>query len=482
MDSKQDNTNKMSQLNNDQLPDELLWENMEAGIFHKMEVLASTLPLAKKKDHKRRILLGLLFLLLGAILSSLYYLSNQTDSQNATELAQSHSNPVNPEFSAEADKTVIEAEVPASTTPPSIDVQSEVPQTNSPQRDAKQNTTTVDSKENPGQPATQIARSETPINSEKKSTNAIDSSQYSREVKPDNSDETELLISEKLSSNSSPNSPAPAAVNQLTNQLKLEPIVSQTSKKDIGLTLTTFPIEPLHPIRKIRHKQLWLTGGASWWSEGYGSVKPERAAFEQTIVSHQGQFSYVKPLSNNLILLTGLQYQKLESRLNWNPLVPNFEVTLEDTIVQLQRNAITGEVTEIRGDVTLGVTANRQVQHFNSFSVLQVPFGIGKTWGEGSLQTHLLVGGVANISFSDKGRTLYQTELIEYNSPSADFWNGNLKFGAMLGGGLSYRITEKFDIISLIQYQHSLSNWSEEQGTIMRPRIFNWSVGVKYSL
>lgn len=482
MDSKQDNTNKMSQLNNDQLPDELLWENMEAGIFHKMEALASTPSPAKNKDHKLRILLGLLLLLLGIILSSLYYSSNQADSQITTELAQSHSYPAVTKLPAETDRAIKEARVPASTAPLNIDVQSEVSQAYSPQHDTKENTATVDSKKNPSQTEKQIAWPETPTSSEGKITNAVDFSQNSLHAKQETNDDAELTIVEKLSPISSPHSPVPAAVNPLASQYEIFPVVSQIIKKDTGATLTISPVEPANPIRKNRPTQLWFTGGASWWREGYSSTKPERAAFEQTIVSHQGQFSYVKPLKHNLILLTGLQYQKLESRLNWNTLIPNFEVTLEDTIVQIQRNAITGEVNEIRGDVTLEVTANRQVQHYNSFSVLQVPFGMGKTWEGSSLQAHLLVGGVANISFSDKGRTLYQTELIEYNSPSADFWTDNFKFGAILSGGLSYRITEKFGLISLFQYQHSLSNWSQEQGIVMRPRILNVSVGVKYSL
>jgi len=129
----------------------------------------------------------------------------------------------------------------------------------------------------------------------------------------------------------------------------------------------------------------------------------------------------------------------------------------------------------------LTVPAERQVQHFNSFSLLQVPLGIGKTWGKGSLQSHLLVGGVANLSFARQGRTLYQAELIDYDDASSTIWTDKLSFSALWSGGLSYRITDRLGVVTLLQYQHSLSNWSTEQGITMRPSIFNWSLGVKYS-
>lgn len=478
MDSKQDN-NKLRPLKNEQLPIELQWENMEAGILNKMEALQSAVPTDKKEQPRRRILL-ICLLLLGVLLPTLFFLNHKPASENPVDFTSSPAVPAERTDLEEVNEVGKAAPLPTTATEQPAAAKANAPQAYVPLDNKQESRIAVE--QNEAYSPTEIASAlvETPSNDPKKPTSYVTAEHISVNKQESNVTSTMLNTDHQLKvSSTDPASLTP--VDQLAERKEMTPVVSQSSKEEVVLPALALSTTAACPIFKTHSAQVWLMGGASWWSAGYGNTKPERADFEQTILSSQGQFSYVQPMKKDLFLLVGLQYQQLENRLNWDTQLEDYQLTLEDTIIQIRRNAITGATTEVRGDITLTVTAERKVQHFNSFSLVQVPLGIGKTWGKGSLQPHLLVGGVANLSFSKQGRTLYQAELIDYDD-SSSIWTDQLSFSAMLSGGLNYRITDRLGMMMVIQYQHSLSNWSTEQGITMRPSILNGSFGVNYSL
>ena len=477
MDSKQDNNNKLQPMNEEQLPLELQWENMEAGIFQKMETLQAAVPSDKNKKHRRGLLLLACLLLAGVLMSTLFIFDYESAPENTTDFTSSPAETVERTDREETNGMTKTDQLPITITEQPTATEAKTIQTYTPKNNKQQNRITVEQSEENSYAEITVESLGTKAKYPQKTTTSSVAFEQITATKLENNVAPAMLNTDEKPTFSSPNSALLTPLDQLVGHKVTVPVVSQTSTKELALPIVSLPAKPT---AKPQPAQLWLTGGASWWSPGYGDTKPERAEFEQVILSYQGQFSYFQPLKKNLVLLVGIQYQQLENRLNLNT-QEDYELTLVDTVIQIQRNAITGATTEIRGDVTLTVPAERKVQHFNSFSLLQVPLGIGKTWGKGSWQSHLLVGGVANLSFAKQGRTLYQAELIDYNDVSSSIWTDKLSFSAMLRGGLSYRITDRLSVVTLVQYQRSLSNWSTEQGITMRPNILNWSLGVNYS-
>lgn len=463
-------------MNEEQLPVELQWENMEANIFLKMEKLQPVAPPDKDKKHRRMILLACL-LLLGAV-STLFILNNESASENTTDFAASPAMAVERMGVEEVNET---EPMPATPAEQSTAAKAESPQAYTPQHNQQQSRRAVKQGGKSSDAAATLEWQETQSTYPRKSTsaevfeNATGTNQEgSEDLANPTTDEHPII--------GSPNSSSVAPVAPLVAPQAMAPLVSQSSNKDAAHLTTTLPAESSCPIFKARSPQVWLTGGVSQWRAGYGSAKPERAEFESAILSYQGQFSYVHPVKKSLFLLAGLRYQQLESRLDWNTQIADYAVTLEDTIIQIRRNAITGEETQVRGDITLTVIAERKVRHFNSFRLLQMPLGVGKTWESGKLQSHVFVGGVASLSFSRQGRTLYQAAVVDYDDSSAAIWTDKLTLSAMLGGGLSYRVTNRLGVMTMVQYEHSLSNWSAEQGITMQPRMLSWSLGIHYAL
>lgn len=234
------------------------------------------------------------------------------------------------------------------------------------------------------------------------------------------------------------------------------------------------------PAERASRRWAILTGVADW-EMGYGTELPESASYESPLLSWQSGISYLHPLPRQYTLLSGLQWQRLESRLDWSTAVDDYQVTLRDTILRVETNALTGKESKVRGDVTLTVPANRVVRHHNQIQLLQIPLAVGKTWLYRNWQADLLIGGAFTVYTYHKVRTLYREELLDYAGPKTDLIDNRWKFQALLAGRLTYRINRHFGITTGIQWQRSLGNWSTEAAIVQRPRIVNVQLGFTYS-
>ncbi len=226
--------------------------------------------------------------------------------------------------------------------------------------------------------------------------------------------------------------------------------------------------------------RITLLSGLTWWGTGYGATKPERHPYERTITSYHVQLNYLHTLKRDYTLLVGLQYQQLESRLDWSSSLDNYTIILTDTIVQVQSNLLTKKQLEVRGDVEVNAPAMRTVRHYNQTRIYQIPFALGKTWSFKQWQADVLFGGSLNILSQNKGRTLYLGEIQDYDGASTDFLNPQWNIHVLFMGRLSYRINDHFGITTGIQLQRSLTNWSTESSIKMYPNVLSWELGMSY--
>ncbi|MGK0391278.1 MAG: hypothetical protein ACI94Y_004040 [Maribacter sp.] len=231
-----------------------------------------------------------------------------------------------------------------------------------------------------------------------------------------------------------------------------------------------------------RRNRLSLLAGVSAWNMGYGNTETERKDYERTTISYHAGINYIHPLKKNYTLMIGFHYQQLESRFDWSASLDDHTITLTDTIVQIQTNTLTGQQVEIRGDIELTVPATRMLRHHNKIQLYQIPFAVGKTWTlANKWQTDILIGGVLGMISENKGRTLYQNDILDYTRTSNDIYNNQLKFNVMLEGRLSYNINAHWGITTSIQFQRSLTNWSAEKDVKIYPNVLNGGIGLQYS-
>lgn len=230
----------------------------------------------------------------------------------------------------------------------------------------------------------------------------------------------------------------------------------------------------------INAHRITILGGISTWNPAYGLSKPEREVYERSLVSFNSQVNYVRSYNNGLILMIGFQYNRLESVFDWQKELDNYTVTLKDTIVFIQNNLLTGQQIIKQSDIEVPVQATRIVKHYNSTSIYSIPFAVGKSWRCRKWQIDLLAGGSVSIKTNNIGKTVFNEEIIEYDASETEFLNNNFKWNAMVSSRLTYYPVSRFGITASLSYHKSLMNWSLEDGIHMYPEWMNVGLGISY--
>ena len=221
-------------------------------------------------------------------------------------------------------------------------------------------------------------------------------------------------------------------------------------------------------------------GGVTSWKPVYGIAKPERNDFERTLLSFHAQINYVHTFKNGFVLMTGLQYQRLESVFDWQKDLENHTVTLKDTIVSIQNNLITGQQTIKVADIEVPVPATRIVKHYNSTRIYSIPVAMGKSWRCRKWQMDVMAGASVNIRSGNIGKTLFNDEIIEYNAARTEFLDNRVKWNALLGGRLTYYPVAGVGITAGLTYHKSLMNQSLEQDIKLLPHGVDLGIGVSF--
>jgi len=229
-------------------------------------------------------------------------------------------------------------------------------------------------------------------------------------------------------------------------------------------------------------KTLIMAGGATYWLEGFGSAKPQRQAYESPVMSYGTSLAYMHRFANKIELFIGLQYSKLESRFDYEQKLENYTVTIKDTLVEVQNNLITGRESFVRGDVEVPVDAKRVVRHYNSIEIIQFPFALGRSFSMNKLEIGIYGGGSLNIQTSAQGKSLFNDSITEYASQDELLISKDLKFSGMLYGRLAYSLSERVSLSLNLQLQRSLTDWSLEDEITMRPVIFSSMLGFEFRL
>lgn len=233
---------------------------------------------------------------------------------------------------------------------------------------------------------------------------------------------------------------------------------------------------------KFLKNELILEGGLVFWEKFKDSEFNDQGTHESTLLSYQFQGLYQKRLRQNFFLVTGIQYQQLESVFRYNTLIDDYKVILEDTIIRVENDLISGRQTAIYGDVEASTEAERRVIHYNQSRLLRITLGLGRTWQIGNFQGDVFLGGAINSLSDNRGRAIYQNEIIEYAGASNVLYSNELLLDAMAGIRAKYPLKNNLALSSSIQWQKSLYNWSAVANTNIYPASLSLQIGMCYLL
>jgi len=465
---------------NQPLPSEFDWDNMKEGIFDKIQSMEQEQAAQKSKDDSRKRIGFILFLFSSLILGLFLF------SQN---------------FIQDPDSEALDV-IPLSKQDRNLTTSDDIERSTSSTRMTSPVEPNKEYNQNPKEESrlsTHIA-SEPHQDSEKTTVAQIDLYESLvngplHEIDPLN----KIQNIDRIEDAPVKNSPTDSDFNSI-QEIKLSKVKSQIPGLQTLSTNILGPISLASPMlyivdiprpdtisyldidRKKSPHQLILEGGPTFWNQGYGKNKPESAQYEAPILSFQLQGHYMRSLKGNHFVMLGLQYQQLESRFQYNKTIEDYPIILEDTILQVRNNVVTGDQTIRRGDVETSVLAERNVQHYNISRLIKLSMGMGKSWRFHSFQTDVYLGGMLNSWVQNQGRTLSKDEVVDYSGASNSLFQNQFTAEGMMGIRLHYDLNPNIALSTGLQAQKSLMNWSNQNGINQYPASINWSIGLKYTL
>lgn len=483
-----------------QYPSELNWENMEEGILNRMEELQSeSKPQPVKPFPWKRSTLILIGIIIAGI-SLIPRIYTPLENEAITDSSSISTEPIKVESSNSASNhrnnmNILEVTSANSTT----QLENEILGSQVNEKSIVENSnfnSTITSNNNDLRSAKDL-QIIPPNDNDLESIGElkiINSNDITKGLQYPNKNSNTFTITKNESTELLESKTTPSSLNE--NVLLGKPSNTFEEVSFLSIPSIVFPLEKkLNPInltiksavvfekKKTAPVRFLAMGEVSMWNMGYGNTKPERDEYETAKVSFGTQLNFIKPLKKDFSLMIGLKYQQLESQFEWKNTITNYNLTLVDTIIEIQNNLITGEQTEVRGDIDFVVSADRIIKHYNKVQFFQIPFAIGKTWKlNKKLQADIFVGGSVNISSIHKGRTIYQGEISNYNDISKDIFNSQLRLNGLVNGKLTYNLNDHFGVVTGFEYQRSLMNWSNEENINMFPNVVSWQLGVSYSI
>ena len=228
--------------------------------------------------------------------------------------------------------------------------------------------------------------------------------------------------------------------------------------------------------------QFGLETGIGFWSAGTRQSLPMREQYETHLLSYQTQGYFTWALESDLFFIAGIQYQRLESRLNYNRVIPDYVLTFNDTVIRVYHDVLTGAEEKVYGDVEQTVEAERVVIHYNTTNLFKLSLGGGKSWHRNDLQFDVYGGLSLNMVSQNSGRTFLNNNLIYYEGSSNEIINNRMSVEGFVGARVHYYLDPRMAITGGLQVQQSLTNWSNVENGKMYPISIGLNVGMSYTL
>lgn len=503
------------------IPQELEWENMEKGIFEKMEAIQKAESVKNKKVlYKRRLLLlvlflGLFFLGLTFFFRNTNFYGTEQTSQGSQEKFKDNELPTRDGIKKIDDKPVNEAVAsdkdqnndnsPTHFGPSVVNTPLKGTAKNRPKQASVTPVADTTNEEDASfnkhaqrhKVSTQLPYSQGQANGATAAT--LDKMPQGKDSPRGTLEETIPQNGANAALDSALDIPAPFLPERfkaeaLSKNVPLVPskIIGKTEKPNSTSGKTKSTLAALWPAEKQASldrsgaieagQQIILEGGITVWDKGTAQSLPNEKSYENPLLSFQIQANYARGIKDNFFFMTGLHYQQLESRFYYSTTIPDYVVTLRDTLVQVRNNMITGEQENVYGDVQQTVEANRKVVHYNTSRLFKTSLAAGRSWYFKGMQADAYLGAALNALTFNSGRTLVNDTLRDYSGWRTSVIENRFGVEAFAGARIHYSLYPKVALTGGVQVQKSLKNWSTSGNTRLYPLSVGILFGISYNL
>ncbi len=259
-------------------------------------------------------------------------------------------------------------------------------------------------------------------------------------------------------------------------QLKLSPLGTRPSNLNINIEKTINLETNSNPLIAFE-----VTGGILFWQgkfTGKSNYLKEKNRASSKLPGFQLDIRSVTQLSSGVGYSYGLTYQHLREQFNIS--VDTMTSKLyENALIRSERSTLTGNVIHtIRQDTLVTSNSIRTVRHWNQYTTLGLNAGVWKKWKiNDQLSFRTSIGTFVGYRFKNSGKHLAGRNSIEILDEQPHFAK-NLEFALYTGLRLDYSIGSQVSLHIGGQVQKYLTNWSVAKTEKFKPTVYYCSIGI----
>ncbi len=488
--------------NNTELPDDFSWENMESGIFEKMN------DLNHRENSDKKIVPYKMFWLLAIIsligVTIIYQINQSKFTENKITESKDIAN-----HSSDTHKSLVEESSnvinqPKEESKKQITIDSDI------KNNLERSNTLLQKKNetnnvNYSQANTDLNESSTRSKDQLSSNNNNTSSNGKIEAvsnvmdEKNNNEEVASMIDHLI-----PNPQSTTKISQKLNN-ESEKEKDQISKKKIRTLLqmeavNTSVVQNVFSLNNtIPQIDLAFTNVSSLqedelkikskkWSISLGSALinwdqnvDNNPSFEDinTLLSNSQSLSTEYFVNKNWSISGGLEKRNLWSKLNTQT-VNEVQRDVENTAVQYLVYAFDNSRDTVYGTATVIDTSTRSVVHHNKVSQLSIPLLMNYTKTFNRFDVGLGLGFDFIIKSKSEGRFRENTDIVDYQTDEKSPYSSSFQSSLLTSLRLRYHLSDYFYVGTGLSYSKSLSNWSADEAVTFKPSWISGRISLGY--
>lgn len=222
-------------------------------------------------------------------------------------------------------------------------------------------------------------------------------------------------------------------------------------------------IEIINPTIKKKEKNelknsISINGGLLSSFSNYGSTPIDalKSKYEKEALGYSFGIGYHRVLSNKISLNTGFDYNTMRSILDYKETTSYLEQR-DNLLLSMDINTITGDTVKTYGTGIVTGKQTRTVLHYNTQRVLSIPVLLSYMIQNKKFHYTIGLGPVVHYNLSAKGRTIVDTD--QFLTYDKNYFN-TLNYGLLARLGVKYSLGERYLIGLDVSFSAPLGKWN----------------------
>lgn len=272
------------------------------------------------------------------------------------------------------------------------------------------------------------------------------------------------------------------------NLIESKIVMASIKNKNFLIISNLYPEMPLieitNPALNKKEKSeiknsISISGGILSSATNYGNTSVDiiKSKYEKDALGYSFGLGYNRVISDKFSLNTGIDYSILRIILDYEE-TTSYAEQRDNLLLSMDINTITGDTIKTYGTGTITGKQTRKVLHYNTHKVISIPLIVLYNIQKSKFRYTVGLGPVLNYNLSANGRTIYAID--DFQTIDKSYFK-KMTVGMQAKLGINYSINKRYFIGFNIHYTSPINKWNSSSEFTLSRNLFGSNVSVGYT-